>query len=540
MYSAAPGTIESREKLKISLPVVAAAVLLGIVQSLRVFDPSLSAVARQTALIAGLGLAFYTLILYVAVTGAIQDRHILQGIIAVINGLLMVCTFTFQEALLPQFSLILHTIILLATAVLFGRVLAYAYLGIAWVGGLALSLSQQQFLPVDWGMAFLLLGISVAVVEELMRLLDALSQEIQRLSLLNRITRSLASSIEPNQVMALLNTSLQSALPADTYYVGTLQDGHLRMDLFYDDGVFYPPQDVPLAGTMAGWVALNKKPLWVGDAEKDPLPNGIEHVLMGAPKGSRAWIGVPLDAGGHSLGMIGVASYRPNVFTDKDFDLLQNLAQQAAMALTNAFHHAEITEQSRTDSLTGILNHRSFLDSLESSLSEAAANTRPLSLIMMDIDFFKQYNDNYGHLVGDQVLILFTQVIRDHVKVSDLFGRWGGEEFVLALPGAHGAQAGQVAERIRVALQAAIAFDSEGKPVPPPTISQGIAVFPDEAQDVRELIHLADQRQYLAKEKGRDQIEPSLSDWGHTEVTEAVAAPAVDELLASSSTILRA
>lgn len=537
MYTAGPGTIKFREKLKISLPVVAAAVLLGIIQGLRVFDPALSTVARQTALIAGLGLTLYTLILYIAVTGAIQDKHLFQGIIAVINGLLMICTLTFQEALLPQFSVILHIVILLATAVLFGRTMAYTYLGVAWVGGLALSLSQKPFLAADWGMAFLLLGISVAVVEELMRLLDALSQEIQRLSLLNRITRSLASSIEPNQVMALLNTSLQSALPADTYYVGTLQDGYLRLDLFYDDGVFYPPQDVPLAGTMAGWVVLNKKPLWVGDAEKDPLPDGIERVLIGAPKASRAWIGVPLDAGGHSLGMIGVASYRPNVFTDKDFDLLQNLAQQAAMALTNAFHHAEITEQSRADSLTGILNHRSFLDSLQSSLTEAAAKGQPLSLIMMDIDFFKQYNDNYGHLVGDQVLILFARAIKDHVKVSDLFGRWGGEEFVLALPGARGTQAGQVAERIRLALQNIIAFDADGKPVPPPTISQGIAVFPDEAQDVRELIHLADQRQYVAKEKGRDQIEPSLSDWCQTEGARAIASPAGGDPLASSSTI---
>lgn len=537
MYTGAPGTIEFREKLKISLPIVAAAILLGLIQSLRAFDPSLGQVPRQTALLAGLGLTFYTLILYIAVTSAIQDKHILQGIVAVINGLLMVCTLTFQDALLPQFSVILHIIILVATAVLFGRVLTYAYLGIAWVGGLVLLLTRQAFQPEDWAMAFLLLGVSVAIVESLMRLLDALSQEIRRLSLLNRITRSLASSIEPNQVMALLNTSLQSALPADTYYVGTLQDGHLRMDLFYDDGVFYPPLDVPLAGTMAGWVALNKKPLWVGDAEKDPLPEGIEHVVIGAPKASRAWIGVPLDAGGHSLGMIGVASYRPNVFTDKDFDLLQNLAQQAAMALTNAYHHAEITEQSRTDSLTGILNHRSFLESLQSSLTEAAAAGQSLSLIMMDIDFFKQYNDNYGHLVGDQVLVLFAQAVRRHVKLTDLFGRWGGEEFVLALPGANGFQAAQVSERIRQALMTIRASDSDGNPVPPPTISQGIAVFPDEAQDIRELIHLADQRQYAAKEKGRDQIEPPLSAWCSQGQT-AVTGPSEEGELASPSTAL--
>ena len=145
------------------------------------------------------------------------------------------------------------------------------------------------------------------------------------------------------------------------------------------------------------------------------------------------------------------------------------------------------------------------------------SKSQPLSLIMLDIDFFKQYNDNYGHMVGDQVLIALNQAIRQHIKSTDAIGRWGGEEFTIVLPGTSGLQAQQVASRVQETVCSLTLHDRDGKLLPFPTVSQGLAVYPDEAADVYKLIDLADQRLYTAKLRGRNQIEPKLDDWDYKE-----------------------
>jgi diguanylate cyclase (GGDEF)-like protein len=127
---------------------------------------------------------------------------------------------------------------------------------------------------------------------------------------------------------------------------------------------------------------------------------------------------------------------------------------------------------------------------------------------MLDVDFFKQYNDKYGHLVGDEVLTTLSGAMKQHIKNTDSVGRWGGEEFVISLPNASASQAQQIAQRIRDTMENLTVRGPDQAPIPAPTVSQGIAIFPEEAGDLVELIHLADQRLYIAKERGRNQIEP--------------------------------
>ncbi len=125
---------------------------------------------------------------------------------------------------------------------------------------------------------------------------------------------------------------------------------------------------------------------------------------------------------------------------------------------------------------------------------------------MLDIDHFKLYNDTYGHVIGDQVLILTVQAIQSHIKKTDTVGRWGGEEFGVILPKTTLSQAKIVADRIRHTLSELPLFNVEGKTIPKPTISQGIATLPDHTLDVDELVIIADRALYQAKNKGRDQI----------------------------------
>ena len=215
----------------------------------------------------------------------------------------------------------------------------------------------------------------------------------------------------------------------------------------------------------------------------------------------------------HIDGIIAVASYKPNDFNRTDLELLENLAQQAALVLDNAYHHAEVEAQSHLDSLTGVFNHGHIVDVLNSDSQKCISSGLPLSLIMLDIDYFKMYNDNFGHVIGDQVLIVLTQAIRQHIKSTDSIGRWGGEEFTIVLPGASGLQAQIVAGRVQETVMSLTLRDRDGKILPFPTVSQGMAVFPDESDDVFKLIDLADQRLYTAKVRGRNQVEPKIGNW---------------------------
>ena len=165
----------------------------------------------------------------------------------------------------------------------------------------------------------------------------------------------------------------------------------------------------------------------------------------------------------------------------------------------------EVERQASLDSLTGVLNHGHFIEALHQASQLAKREKTSLSLIMLDIDHFKGYNDTYGHVIGDQVLKLTVEAIEKHVKSTDSVGRWGGEEFGIALPDANIHQAELVAQRIRKTLTSLPLSDSQGNPIPKPTVSQGIATLPVHSQDIDELIKIADRALYRAKGKGRDQ-----------------------------------
>jgi diguanylate cyclase (GGDEF)-like protein len=227
-------------------------------------------------------------------------------------------------------------------------------------------------------------------------------------------------------------------------------------------------------------------------------------------------MGVPLK-GESVIGVIALGSYQPNAFDSADMQLLSSLAQHITVALDNTIRHTLVEQQVQLDSMTSVYNHGYFLKKLAAQAAQASAQDLPLSLIMLDVDFFKQYNDTYGHLVGDQLLMMLCAAIKQHLKQSDAVGRWGGEEFIISLPGADGLQALQVAKRINQTIATIPIHDRERKTIPAPTVSQGIALYPAEADEIFRLIDLADRRLYIAKERGRNQIEPDASHWENLE-----------------------
>lgn len=333
-------------------------------------------------------------------------------------------------------------------------------------------------------------------------------RQAQRLAVANEIGRAITSTIELDALLELIYIQLRKAIPSDTYYVDIYEEGqdYLDMQILIDDGVRYPPAKIPLGDGLASYVLKTRKPLLIRRLSEEIEGLPVKPIPVGTDRSSESWLGVPMAASYRTLGILAIASYTPNAFDEDDMMLLTNVAAQAGLSLDNARQHAEVKEQARRDSLTGAYNHGYFLGQLQEAVELNQRTQQPVSLIMLDIDFFKQYNDRYGHKVGDEVLKQLVQAITAHVKKSDIVGRWGGEEFAVGLPRANTEQALMVAQRIRRTLMDIPIYDKDNNRIPSPTASQGIATFPIHAADSSTLVDLADEALYRAKNSGRDQI----------------------------------
>jgi diguanylate cyclase (GGDEF)-like protein len=251
-------------------------------------------------------------------------------------------------------------------------------------------------------------------------------------------------------------------------------------------------------------------PLVVPDLENHPLfGHGFERSAI------RGFAGVPLKrpGGGANLGALGVFDAKSLTLGSDDIDALSALAREVVSdieerigkpvdppaRLLDSDERFEALEQlAATDPLTGLANRRGCEKSIAGEISRAERERKPLSCIMLDIDRFKQVNDTLGHQGGDEVLRELSTMLRQSVRAYDIVARWGGEEFLLILPGADLEAARSLAERIRLGVQRL------PKSVPGSvTISAGAAEF-DADYDFEATLRTADRRMYEAKAAGRN------------------------------------
>lgn len=211
------------------------------------------------------------------------------------------------------------------------------------------------------------------------------------------------------------------------------------------------------------------------------------------------WTVFPLEIGNRSLGSLAVKGLR-----EKDSDKFQILAQQFLLGLKRAVLYQHVQEMATLDSLTKAFTRRHWFQRSNEELERSRKFKYNLTCLMIDVDKFKDFNDTYGHLVGDAILGAVAKVIKENIRQIDLLGKYGGEEFCLILTETDIKGAQYVAERIRQALQDTMvqAYD-ESLSV---TISIGVAGFPDDSQELAELVDKADQALYRAKETGRNKV----------------------------------
>ena len=184
-----------------------------------------------------------------------------------------------------------------------------------------------------------------------------------------------------------------------------------------------------------------------------------------------------------------------------------SLVAHAVIALENARLHGMVERQALVDDLTGLANRRAAANALHAEAARAVRLQTPLAVVLADLDGFKDVNDAHGHAVGDEVLRAFADVLRETVRESDVAGRWGGEEFLLLLPGADLDGAMQLAERVRIGLAARSIPSVPGLRV---TASFGVAEYAGEANS-EQLLAAADGALYRAKRAGKDRVERAIS-----------------------------
>jgi diguanylate cyclase (GGDEF)-like protein len=341
-----------------------------------------------------------------------------------------------------------------------------------------------------------------------------LRQRVAELETLNATARRLAASLERQELVEVVAHETLRAIPeAETLTLahrdeeGTeefvaegelvpqgepVPEGELVIDHYDRKRSRFRRLRVQAEGSAPGWVLSHGEPRLLADLSKAGL-------MPASGEARGAWIGVPIVIYGKVEGVLALQTSRRGAFGADHLRLLESIGAQATVALQNA----RLYELAMVDGLTGLFVRRYFDARLEEEVQRARRYGATFSVVMMDIDNFKELNDTHGHQAGDQVLRAISSIVRREMRAVDTAARYGGEEISFILPRTGVVEAYNVAERVREQISA---FQSEaGLSV---TASFGVASYPESgAADAEELLALADRALYRAKRTGKNRVE---------------------------------
>ncbi|HZK25616.1 MAG TPA: diguanylate cyclase [Oscillospiraceae bacterium] len=295
-----------------------------------------------------------------------------------------------------------------------------------------------------------------------------------------------------------------------------LQVNSLALLLLDQESNFFVYASVNMDETVAKTVRIDKtSPIIRRLAQHNPILTWQE--IETAPEFQGLWqlekdffiamqishfVGIKL--GGELIGILVLPhKFSRDPYTDDDREMLLMLANEAAVAIQNAQIYSEVKRQAVRDELTKLYNYRFFQEFMDKEIARCQRTKQVFSVIYLDLDFFKAYNDIFGHLAGDEALVTVGRAISESIRPSDIATRMGGDEFGIILPGATSHNALGVAKRIKNAVQAYFPGTSKDSVL---TISQGIATYPQHSQNKQQLLSCADTALYEAKNMGRNRV----------------------------------
>ena len=326
-----------------------------------------------------------------------------------------------------------------------------------------------------------------------------LKDRIRELQTLYDVGRAISSTLDFNKLLEMILDLVIKTLKAERGSIMLLDDRTNELRIKAARGL--PPEvikntRVKLGERVSGYVLETGRPLLIIDTERS---QSLEKLKDGKIA-SGTMLSVPLIAKEKRLGVLNVSKSVAYSFDDKDLELFTALANQAAIAIDNA----RLYLMAITDELTKIYIRRFFHQRLTEELRRARRYKHNCTVMILDIDHFKKFNDTYGHQQGDMVLVHVAQKLTECVRKVDIVARLGGEEFAIICPEQSAQQSLVPAERIRRTIEAE-KLDL-GMATVSITVSLGVADFPADATDEHSLIEYADQALYYAKETGRNKV----------------------------------
>lgn len=339
--------------------------------------------------------------------------------------------------------------------------------------------------------------VAVSMEKEYLR--EQLRQREEELSVINRSNAIITSSLDIQRIYDSFITELKKVVDVNWAAIALIEESEIHFLALSSEvgSAWQVGERIPVKGTATEWVAMHRKAIIEPDlVQESRFSTGRYHLQQGV----RSIIYLPLIVKDEVIGSLIVASRQPNAYTQRHIKLLEQLASQIAMPIENSRLYAEVEEQARIDELTGLLNRRSLDELIPSEIGRHSRYGGVFSLIILDLDSFKAYNDNYGHLAGDKLLKQIGGIIKRAIRSADQAFRYGGDEFAVLLPQTTIEAAYQVAERVRKRVASELKTGYI-----PVTASLGLASWLADGIEPNEIIAAADTALYHAKRSGGNQ-----------------------------------
>jgi len=340
---------------------------------------------------------------------------------------------------------------------------------------------------------------------EILQINQSLQKKLNELSLLIELSSALNSSLELDDILE----SLVSILHKKMNYLGLVvllwdeneQLLRIKRAFGYDDEDDLKNMTFKKGEGISGRVVESGEMILVQDTTHDPrfLHYKGKQIIDGS------FLSIPMKFKGEIIGVLNFSRPGVNMFKDDEIELLKAVSNQAAIAIKNAELYQRTLELSITDALTGLYNRRYFFKRFNEESENAIRYNTGFSVLMIDIDHFKQFNDRFGHKAGDEILKRVSYIFSSRIRKVDIVARYGGEEFVILFPRMKKKEAVDLAEKLRKSVELS-KFIFDGEPIEQRiTISIGVASFPEDTNNGRSIIELADKALYEAKRNGRNQ-----------------------------------
>jgi diguanylate cyclase (GGDEF)-like protein len=347
------------------------------------------------------------------------------------------------------------------------------------------------------GLLFLGVYMSSSISSQYSTVLVAERRARQQAEILQHMGVVLSSTLEQEQLLGLVLKYLMKLVPCDSSTIMLIQGKKARVVAARGElnSSHILPAEITLPGdSLFQEVVEGHRYILIKDAARDSRSSYLEGM-----DSMHSCICVPLVAHSCTIGLLTIGSAQPDFYRESDAILVQSFAGHVALALDNARLYREMRHSAHTDGLTGLYNRRYLYQELERELARSRRYVHPLSLVICDLDNFKMYNDQYGHLAGDDLLRELGELMNSYIRKSDTAFRYGGEEFAIILPHTDQGSALVLAERLREAINQKSFLIREKLQIGHITISIGVASYPEDAVEVDSLINSADMALYEAK-----------------------------------------